>query len=164
MTKKIIYIILASIALGVVMFIFKLKSWIKNIKFGVAEGVRLQKIGLTEINVYLPLWFYNPSPIQAVISDLNLKIFFDGYYISSVKSPKSYLLAPKQNSTYPLDISLSTGQILTYIGDRGYIINDPEWLKKVEITIIGSVTFDLGIVKMKNYPIKIEDNLKSYVG
>ncbi len=164
MTKKIIYIVIASIALGVVMFMFKLKNWIKNIKFGLAQGVHLQKIGLTEIKVYLPLWFYNPSPIEAVISDLNLKIFFDGYYISSVKSPKNYMLASRVNSTYPLEITLSTGQILNYIADRGYVINDPDWLEKVEITIIGSVTFDLGIIKMRNFPIKIEDNLKSYLG
>jgi hypothetical protein len=164
MSKKILYGILGALVLSVVLFYLKAKSWIKQFKFGIASGVRITKISLTKIDVYLPLWFYNPAPIDAVISDLDLKIFFDGYYISSIKSPKHIALVSKRNSTYPIDISLSIGQALEYLGDRGEIINDPDWLKQVEITIIGSVTFEIGLIKMKKFPIKIVDSLKSYVG
>jgi len=164
MNKKIILAIVAGLILGVVGVYIKAKSWIKDFKFGIASGVKLTKISLTRIDVYLPLWFYNPAPINAVISNLDLKIYFDGYFISSIKNPKNMVLASKRNSTYPLEISLSTGQILTYLGDRGNIINDPDWLKQVEVTIIGSATFDLGIAKMNNFPIKVVDSLKSYVG
>jgi len=166
MNKKILYGLLAGIVLTIVLLTIKFKSWKKEFKFGIASGVRFTKIGLTNIQIHLPLWFYNPSPIQAVISNLDLKIFFNGTYISSIKSPANYLLASKRNSTYPLDISLSTGQILNWIAEHGYMIevDNTDWLKKVDIVIIGNVTLDLGLVKMKNIPIKIEDNLKTYVG
>jgi len=164
-TSKIVLVSLLGIAVAsLIGFYVKAKSYVKEVKYGINIGVKILKIGLKDVQILLPIWIYNPSPINIIVSNLDLRIYLDGYYVSTIKSPSSYQLTSEQKSTYPMTISIKTADVLNLLADKGEIINDPEWLSKVFIKVEGTVTLDLGIVRLNKKKIFIEDSLKKYVG
>ena len=159
-----IYSIVGVLILSVVLLVLKIKSLAKNIKIGITNGVAITKIGVKVIQIRLPIWFYNPFPNNIIVSDLDLKIYFEDYYVSTVKSPNNYKLESTKNSIYPILIDIEPRHLLKMLSDKGYMIDDPDWLNKVNVKIIGDVTADLGLMRLNNFPISLEDSLKSYVG
>lgn len=148
----------------IVGLIVKAKQWFKELKYGIAPGFQLLQVGVREVRVLVPVYIYNPTPFNAIISDMNLRIYFDEYYISTVQVKGNYALRPKEYSTYPLEFKVSTGQVLKYLAERGEVINDPKWTKKVRVSVDGTVTADIGIIKLYNQRVQFNDSLKSYVG
>ena len=164
MTKKIIFGFLGALVLAAIILAIRAKTWINQVKYGVATGVKPLKIGFNIIKVYMPIYFYNPTPFTIVASNLDVKILFDSHYVSRIKSPSNYKLISKQNSTYPLTVNVDPKEVINLLAERGEIINDPDWLKKVKVTVIGTVTLDVGLFKLNKFPIEFTDSLKYYVG
>lgn len=164
-TTKIVLVALLGMAVATTVGLyFRSKSYLKEIKYGISTGVKLLRIGLKDIQILLPIWLYNPTPINIVVSNLDLRIYMNGYYVSTITSPKSYQLTSGQKSTYPLIISIKTGDVLNLLENEGQIINDQDWLSKVIIRVEGTVTVDLGLFRLNRKKIFIEDSLKKYVG
>jgi len=165
MGKKIIYILIVAALISGVVVWYKAKGWAEQIDSGmIPEDIKLSRITTNTVDISIPIWFYNPTPVNLVVSDLDLKIYFDGYFISSVKTPQSYMLKSNQRSTYPLGVQIGIGPVLEYLSNKGYVINDPNWMKKVKITIIGNGTIDVGLLKFKKFPVNFESSLKYWLG
>ena len=164
MKKGIIFSIIGIFIVGFIALFVKAKQWVKEIKYGVASGVKLQKISPTSIQVYLPVYFYNPTPLSFILSNLDLKVYFNGYYVSSITAPANYKIVKKKYSTYPLTLDVEPEFLLKLLQDNGSVINDPDWTSKVNVKVIGSAKIDLGLIKINDFPINFEEPLKSYVG
>jgi LEA14-like dessication related protein len=160
--KKGLLIVLGLVVAFIVWMLVKSKQWANEVKYGVADGWKLLKIGVTEVTVLIPIYIYNPTPFNAIVSDLDLQIYFDGFYLATVRTPGNYALKPKQNSTYPLTFTVSNGQMLKYLGERGYVINDPNWMKNVKVTVVGTVSADVGILKLSKKRVELNQTLKDY--
>jgi len=159
-----IFIIVGSIIGLVVGAFFKVKNWISKIDYGVADGVSLEKVTAQGITVLLPIWIYNPSPFNLVFSNLDLKIYFNGFYVSNIKSPKTYMIASKRNSTYPLYVNIDPKATISLLAQQGQIINEKDWLEKVTVKVEGTVTAEIGVIRVNKLKIDLTDSLKYYVG
>jgi len=162
-SKIVLFSTIGALILLAVIGYMKAKKWISQINYGIASGVKVSKITLQNVSVYVPIWFYNPTPFSFVVSDLDLKIYFNNQYVSSIISPSNYRLNSKVNSTYPLTINVKYADIIKLLAEQGTIINDPDWLSKIQVRIVGTVKIDTGILSLKQN-INITDSLKYYVG
>jgi len=160
--KKVWFIVIGLVVAFIVWVVVKSKKWAKEVKYGVADGYQLLKIGVSEVKVLLPVYIYNPTPFNAIVSDLDLQIYFDGYFLANVRTPGNYAIKPKSYSTYPLTFSVSTGHLLKYLGERGHVINDPNWLSKVKVSIVGTVSADVGVLRLRNQEVQLNQSLKDY--
>jgi LEA14-like dessication related protein len=160
MKKGWIIAIIGFVIVALVAVIVQAKIWIKKVRYGVAPGFKLLRIGVQEIRVLFPIYIYNPTPFKVIASDLNLNIYFDDFFLATVQTPGNYALNPKSNSTYPLEFSVGTGNLLNYLSVRGYQINDPDWMEKVIVTVDGTISADIGIIKLNNQRIHFTDSLK----
>ena len=162
MNKKALLIV--AVIVGIIVTIYlSFRSWLKKVEYGVANGVRLKKISARNIIVYLPIYFYNPSTLNIIVSNLNLKVFMDNYFVTNITSSGNYQLRSKEYSTYPIDINIAPGDLLKILSEKGQVINDPDWLKSVNVNVQGTATFDLGFIRIPNVPINFSDSLKYYV-
>jgi hypothetical protein len=161
--KKRTLIILAVIVGIIVTIYLSFRSWIQKVQYGVDKGVKLKKISVRNIIVYLPIYFYNPSSLNIVVSNLDLKVFMDNYFVTNITSRGNYELRSKQYSTYPIDINIAPGDLLKILSEKGQVIDDPDWLKDVNVNVQGTATFDLGFIRIPNVPINFSDSLKYYV-
>ena len=163
MKKTWIFIILGVLIATVIGVFLKAKSWGKSVVYGVANGVTIKNISFSGMNILLPIWIYNPAPINIILSNLDLKIYFNDYYVSKIQSPSNYQIKKKQNSTYPLMVNIDAKSTLKLLAEQGQIINEKDWLEMVNVKVIGTVTMDLGLVTITNFKINVEDSLKTYV-
>jgi LEA14-like dessication related protein len=164
MKKTWLFTILAVVVATAVGIYLKVRSWAKQIDYGVADGVQLEQLSYEGIKVLLPIWIYNPAPFDVVFSNLNLRIYFNDYYVSTIHSKKNYKIASKQNSTYPIMVTLDPKATLHLLAEQGQIIDEKNWLEKVTVRVEGSVDMDFGLLRINNYDIELVDSLKSYVG
>jgi len=162
--KSKIAIIFGLIVLTIVLLVISVKTWINKIDYGVADGFRIKTLGLKKVTILLPIYINNPTPFKIIVSDLDIDIYFDQLYISKIKTKGNYALLPKQYSTYPLEFQVATKDLIDYLANKGYQINDPEWKSNIEVTLDGNVTVDAGIFRLTNKDFKVVENLKSYVG
>jgi LEA14-like dessication related protein len=163
MKKSWLFIILGVLVATVISLYFKVKTWGKNVTYGIADGVKLNNISVKGISVFLPIWIYNPTPMNIVISNLDLKVYFNGYYVSNIQSRSNYQLLNKRNSTYPLLINVDPASTLKLLAEQGQIINEKDWLDQINVRVEGSVKMDFGLISINNLKINLEDSLKTYV-
>jgi LEA14-like dessication related protein len=161
--KIALFSIIGVLILSVVIGYIKAKKWISEIRYGLANGVRITQFTVQNVSILLPIWFYNPSPFSLVVSDLDLRIYLNNEFVSTIKSPSNYRLNSKVNSTYPITINVKYRDIINLLAKHGAVIDDPDWLKKVNVRVVGDVKLDVGLFSMRR-KINIEDSLKSYVG
>lgn len=164
MKKGWIYAIVGVLVVGIVTTIIKINQWSKQIKYGIAEGVEILGFSGSNISVLVPMWIYNPTPFSMVASNLNLKVYFNGYPVSTIKSQSNYKIKSKDYSTYPLNVNVIPQDVLKLIAEQGTIIDEPNWLKKVDVRLLGTVTLDIGIFQIRDFEIDYTDNLKTYIG
>ena len=163
MKNKWIYIVIGVLILTVVSVWLRAKNLIGKIKYGLADGVKLNNISFQGAQIYLPIWFYNPTAISFVVSDLDLKIYLNDQFASRWQSPSNYVLKSKKNSTYPILINVATKDVMNILALQGSIIDEDNWLEKVQVRVVGSVKIDTGLFPIR-IPINIVDSLKYYVG
>ena len=164
MKKGWIYGIIGAVVLFIVVSAIKVSQWSKKIQYGVANGVKLIGLSGKNVKVLIPLWIFNPTPFSMVISKLDLDIYFNGYYVSKIQSKSNYKIQSKANSTYPLEINVRPMDIIKLLADQGTIIDQGNWLERVEVKVKGKATIDLGLFTLRNFNIELKDSLKYYVG
>jgi LEA14-like dessication related protein len=157
-----------AIAIGVVIFsvvalYIRVRTWASQIEYGITSGVKLIAISTKNIVVRIPLYFYNPTPIEFVVSNLNIAVYFNDYFISQIVSDKNYAIRPKENSTYPVDINVPPNYVLKFLSEQGILINDQDWLDKVNVKLIGKITVSVGPFTIRNIPFNVEDSLRNYI-
>jgi LEA14-like dessication related protein len=158
-----IYIVIGIVVLSVVGLVIKAKSWKDNFKYGLANGIKLLGLNGKNISVLIPIYIYNPTPFKMVVSDLNLDVYFNGFKVSTIQSRSNYALTSQEYSTYPITVLIKPMDVINLLADQGAIIDQPDWLKKVNVRILGSVTMYAGVFTIKDYEIDITDSLKSYL-
>ncbi len=164
MKKGYIYLIVGLLVATIVTTIIKVNLWSKQIKYGIANGVKLLGLSGSKISIFLPIWIYNPTPFSMVASNLNLRVYFNGYPVTTIQSSESYKIKSKDYSTYPLTVNVIPQDVLKLLAEQGTIIDEPNWLKKVDVRLLGTITLDVGIFRIKDFEIDYTDSLKSYVG
>lgn len=162
--KKWIIIAVALLVASVVAVYFKAKKWMSEINYGFAEGFKYNGLVNKSIELIVPIWIYNPTPVSVVFSDLDLKVFMNGVHVSNIQSSSNYKIASKRNSTYPLTVKVDPKALINLLAEQGAVIDQQDWMKKVMIRVEGTITADVGIFKLKNYHIEMNDSLKSYMG
>jgi LEA14-like dessication related protein len=163
MMKKTLTFIAGAVVLIFVLGYLRMRYILGKVEYGIAKGVKPEKLSFREVVVYLPIWIYNPTGSSIVLSNLDLNIFMDKVYVSSITSNQSYRLNPDQKTTYPMTISIKPADIIELLRQKGQVIDDPDWLSKIEVTVMGSVDMDLGWIALKKIPVKFSDNLRYYL-
>jgi LEA14-like dessication related protein len=159
-----IYIVIGMVALAVVGLVMKAKSWQSKVEYGIGKGVKILGLNGKNISVLIPIYIYNPTPFKVIISNLDLDIYFNGFKVSTIESRSNYALPPQKYSTYPITVLIKPMDVINLLADQGAIIDQPDWLKKVNVRILGSVSWYAGVFTIKDYKIDLTDSLKSYLG
>jgi LEA14-like dessication related protein len=163
MKPKIIIII--SVVFGFLALSYiAVRSWINRIKFGLkVKNLKINKIGWQNINITLPLWMYNPSPFDIVIKNVNLNVYIDGTYLATLSTTQGYMIKSKVASEHPIAINIPTNQLLDILKDKGAMIEDPNWMEKVSISLDGSIGLEAGLINIPKWKIHFDDTLQSWM-
>lgn len=163
--KKLIIIVSAIIGFVIISYL-SIRRWIKSLEYGLASGVKINRVNfqnILSISILLPFYFYNPTPFNLVVSNMNLDVFFDGLKMSEILFEGTFKLKSKQRSNLPFNVNLNVQDVINYLAEKGENINDPDWIKKTKVTMIGTIDVDLGIFNLKKVPFNYTDSLKYYI-
>ena len=164
MKGKIILILAGISALAVVGYV-SVRSWMKKIKFGIKPGsISLSHIGWDSVEIILPVWVYNPTPLNIIVTGMNIKVYIQGTYLATLTSNNQYMIKSKVASEYPILILLPTSTLLKVLSEHGTAIDDPDWKSKVRLAAQGTVSIESGVVALNNLKLDLDDTLKGWMG
>jgi len=167
MKKSKLYLIIGSIVGLLILSYISIRKWIRSIEYGIASGVKINDFRFQNIFTFkltLPMYFYNPTPFNLVLGNLDLDLYFDNIKMSKIILERSFKLKSKSRSNLPFEVTIKGQDIINYLAEKGEQVSDPDWLKKTRVRIEGTVDVDLGVLKIRKIPINFSDSLKYYVG
>lgn len=160
-TTLIISLIIGFIVLSYV----SIRRWITQIDWGVKSAdIEVKKIGLSSIDLKIPIWVYNPTPFDVIITHFNFNIYLNGMFLSNLTSSTNYRLISKYASEFPIMVSIPTRDLLKILERHGGVIDQPKWKEKVRVQVDGTFSAESGVVAINNYAISFDDSLKNWVG
>jgi len=162
--KKYLLVFFGLLITAVVALVIKARQWVNEIEYGMAEGFEILNRSAKGIDMRMPMWIYNPTPFNVIVSKTYLRVYFDNYYMSTIETNSNFQLSSKKNSVLPLIVQVAPKHILRYLSDRGTVINDPNWKKKVKVTVTGRISIELGVFSLRNIPVNFTESLKYYTG
>lgn len=164
MKSKLILILAGISALAVAGYL-SVRSWMKKLKFGIKPTeMSLSHIGWDAVEIILPIWIYNPTPLNIIVTGMNIKVYIQGTYLATLTSNNKYMIKSKIASEYPVLISLPTSDLLKVLSEHGTAIDDPNWKSKVKLAVQGSVSLESGVVVLNNLKLDFDDTLQGWMG
>ena len=164
MKSKLILILAGISALAVASYL-SIRSWMAKMKFGIKPAsISLSHIGWDSVEIILPVWVYNPTPFNVIVTGMNIKVYIQGSYLATLTSNNHYMIKSKIASEYPVLISLPTSTLLKVLSEHGTAIDDPNWKSKVTLAVQGTVSLESGVVALNNLKLDFDDTLKGWMG
>jgi LEA14-like dessication related protein len=163
MKGKLIFILMGIAVLATAGY-FAVKSWIDKIDFGVKSSeIKLLALNFQQIQLRVPMWVYNPTPFNIIIKKFDINVYIDDVFIAKMVSDNNYMIKTHVASEYPIIVVASTPQVLDILKERGTIIDEPNWMEKVNIRIDGTVSIESGVVNVNRLKVNFDDKLKNWM-
>jgi LEA14-like dessication related protein len=164
MKNKWIYILAGITGLAVLGYVI-VRGWLNKLDYGIdVAKIKILHIGFDNVQMKLPVWIYNPSPFNIIIKSFHLNLYINGQYLAKVNSDNTYMIKGKASSQYPLIINIPSASLISILKDYGAVIDEPNWQKRVNISVDGTISLESGIVTANKIKLKFDDTLKNWMG
>lgn len=141
---------------------FNYKHWMNALDYGMNAGLKMNRISGKETVITIPMWFFNPTPIPFIISNLDLDVFIDGRNVGKITT-KSYKISANQKNDLNLTIAISNVQLVQSIIASTNAFSDIDWREKTDVRVKGTVGVYVGVLFIQKLPIDFTEKAAYYL-
>jgi LEA14-like dessication related protein len=140
----------------------KYRDWVNNFDYGMGESIKPKSLTWNSLELDIPVWIHNPTPVGFIISNADLNVFVEGLFIGKITSA-NYKIKAKETSSFILSVKSDNKGVLEFFKQKGNLFSDPDWRKKIKVTVNGTLGIYAGPIFIRKIPVEFTEKLQSFI-